>query len=156
MFIRGFAVLAIVLGLWCAPARAQDQSFAAFEAELWPDAQAKGITRATFDLAMQGVTPDPRVIAATKTPARIRQAGRRLCQCRSSRPAISHVGRRKAEEWSKTFDAVEKKFAVERWVLLALWGMETSYGTEKTNGTYSVRSPRSAMCAIGILTFATS
>ena len=36
------------------PARAQDQAFATFQAELWPDAKAKGITRATFDLAMRG------------------------------------------------------------------------------------------------------
>ncbi len=49
------------------PAHAQEQqSFAFFVNELWPDAQAKGITRATFDLAMRGVTPDQRVIAATK------------------------------------------------------------------------------------------
>ena len=31
----------------------------------------------------------------------------------------------------QTFDAVEKKFEVERWVLLALWGMESDFGTEK-------------------------
>ena len=37
----------------------------------------------------------------------------------------------KAREWAKTFDAVEKKFEVERWVLLALWGMESDFGAEK-------------------------
>ncbi len=42
-----------------------DASFAAFLQELWPDAQAKGVTRTTFDAAFAGVTPDPRVIAAT-------------------------------------------------------------------------------------------
>src|SRR5664280_354272 len=66
MFLRQFAVIGVILGLCCAPVRAQEQTFAAFEAELWPDAQAKGITRAIFDLALKGVTPDPRVIAATK------------------------------------------------------------------------------------------
>ena len=65
MLVR-IAALLFMLGFLCAHAHAQDQSFAAFEAELWPDAQAKGITRATFDLAMKGVTPDQRVIAATK------------------------------------------------------------------------------------------
>ena len=66
MTFRRIAALAVILTLGCLPARAQEQSFAAFEAALWPDAQAKGITRATFDLALKGVTPDPRVIAATK------------------------------------------------------------------------------------------
>ena len=37
----------------------------------------------------------------------------------------------KAREWAKTFDEVERKFGVERWVLLALWGMESDFGTEK-------------------------
>ena len=40
--------------------------FAAFTAELWTDAQTKGITRPTFDLALKGVTLDQRVIAATQ------------------------------------------------------------------------------------------
>jgi len=37
----------------------------------------------------------------------------------------------KGREWAKTFDAVEKQFQVERWVLLALWGMESDFGSEK-------------------------
>ena len=40
-------------------------------------------------------------------------------------------GLRKEAEWRTTFDAVEKKFQVERWVILAIWGMETSYGAVK-------------------------
>ena len=66
MISRFLVVLALLLPFPAAPSRAQDQSFAAFVSELWPDAQAKGVTRATFDAAMKGVTPDPRVIAATK------------------------------------------------------------------------------------------
>ena len=130
MFIRGFAVLAVVLALCCAPARAQEQSFAAFEAELWPDAQAKGITRATFDLALKGVTPDPRVIAATKRQPEYGKPVGAYVNAIVSRGRIAN-GQRKAKEWAKTFDAVEKKFGVERWVLIALWGMETDYGAEK-------------------------
>ena len=42
-----------------------DPEFRKFVAELRKDAQAKGITRQTFNLAFAGVTPDPRVIALT-------------------------------------------------------------------------------------------
>ena len=63
MVSRYLAVLAALLLVQAVPARAQDQSFAAFTAELWTDAQAKAITRATFDTALKGVTPDQRVIA---------------------------------------------------------------------------------------------
>ena len=33
----------------------------------------------------------------------------------------------------RRFDAVEKAYKVERWVILAIWGMETSYGALKDN-----------------------
>ena len=65
MVSRYLAALAVLFLLQVAPSHAQDQSFAAFTTELWKDAQAKGITRATFDTAMKGVTPDQRVINAT-------------------------------------------------------------------------------------------
>jgi len=39
------------------PARSAD-AFRAFLDSLWPDAQALGVTRATFDAAFKGLTPD--------------------------------------------------------------------------------------------------
>ncbi len=130
MNFRQIAAVAVILSLGCIPAHAQEQSFAAFTAALWPDAQAKGITRATFDLALKGVTPDPRVIAATKRQPEYGKPVGAYVNDIASRGRIAN-GQRKAREWAKTFDAVEKKFGVERWVLLALWGIETDYGAEK-------------------------
>ncbi len=130
MFFRFLAALALVASCLGSPARAQEQSFAAFVDALWPDAQAKGVTRATFDLAMRGVTPDQRVIAATKRqPEYGKPVGDYINSAAS--PGRIARGKVKAKEWAKTFDAVEKKFGVERWVLVALWGMETDYGAEK-------------------------
>ena len=128
--LRNFIFFSVLLALFCAPARAQEQSFAAFEAALWPDAQAKGVTRATFDLALKGVTPDQRVIAATKRQPEYGKPVGAYVNDLASRGRIAN-GQRKAKEWAKTFDAVEKKFGVERWVLVALWGVETDYGAEK-------------------------
>src|SRR6185312_5588652 len=112
------------------PAQAQERSFAAFVTALWPDAQAKGITRATFDTAMRGVTPDARVVAATK---RQPEYGKPFGAYVNSIVSVDRLarGKQKAQEWVKTFDAVEQRFAVERWVLVALWGIESDYGAEK-------------------------
>ncbi|MGB8178376.1 MAG: lytic murein transglycosylase [Pseudolabrys sp.] len=130
MVSRSLAVLAALLLVQAVPARAQDQSFAAFTAELWTDAQAKAITRATFDTALKGVTPDQRVIAATKRqPEYGKPVGDYVNAIVSNRRIAD--AQLKAREWVKTFDDVEKKFEVERWVLLALWGMESDFGTEK-------------------------
>jgi lytic murein transglycosylase len=130
MKFNGVAAAIFALALCFAPALGQEQNFVAFVNELWPDAQAKGISRATFDLALRGVTPDPRVIAATKRQPEYGKPVGAYVNDIVSRGRIAN-GQKKAAEWGKTFDAVEKKFGVERWVLIALWGIETDYGAEK-------------------------
>ena len=52
MFIRFCLAVAAILAVLAEPSRGQEQPVSAFLAELWPDAQAKGINRATFDTAM--------------------------------------------------------------------------------------------------------
>src|SRR6185312_9958250 len=120
--------LALMFALVCVPARAE--SFADFERALWPDAHAKGISRATFETALRGVTPDARVIAATK---RQPEYGKPVGDYINALVGHGRIerGRVKAREWAKVFDAAERKFQVERWVLIALWGMETDYGAAK-------------------------
>jgi membrane-bound lytic murein transglycosylase B len=138
------SALALVMSgmLWAAAARvappavAQGEragvgaDFQAFLEELWPDAQAKGIARAVFEQAFAGLAPDPRVIAATqRQPEYGKPVGAYINSVAS--PARIATGTKKAWQWSETFAAVEKRFAVERWVILGIWGIETSYGDEK-------------------------
>jgi lytic murein transglycosylase len=130
MISRYLVAIVVLLIFQGSPSRAQEQSFATFVAELWTDAQAKGIARATFDVALKGVTPDQRVIAATqRQPEYGKPVGDYVNAIVSNRRIAD--AQLKAREWAKTFDAVEKKFQIERWVLLALWGMESDFGTEK-------------------------
>jgi lytic murein transglycosylase len=134
MFVRLIAASAFAFVMVYAPVQAQEkpqeQSFAAFVTELWPDAQAKGITRATFDTAMRGVTPNPAVIAATK---RQPEYGKPVGAYVNDIVSLGRIkrGGDKARELAKTLDAVEKKFSVERWILLSLWGMESDFGAAK-------------------------
>ncbi len=125
------AAVAIVFAQLCTPAQAQPpDSFAAFVAKLWPDAKAKGIARATFDLAMKGLTPDKRVIAATQRQPEYGRPFGAYVNAVVNRRRIAD-GELKARQWAKTFDAVEKKFGVERWILISLWGIESDFGAEK-------------------------
>jgi membrane-bound lytic murein transglycosylase B len=113
-----------------ANSRKTGPSFDAFLRELWPDAQASGISRRTFDAAFAGLTPDPRVVAATKRqPEYITPFGPYVKSV-SSMENIK-LGRRKATEWSNTLDIIENKYGVPRWIILAIWGLETSYGGNK-------------------------
>ena len=132
MKLRRLALCSIICAFLGAPAFAQDSktSFAAFQAALWADAKAKGIARATFDSAMRGLTPDPRVIAATKRQPEYGKPVGEYIEALASRRRIA-TGMSKAQEWQKTLAAVERAFKVEQWVVLALWGMETDYGAAK-------------------------
>src|ERR1700674_4689102 len=77
--------------------------------QLWRDAQKQGITRATFDLAFNGITPDPRVMPITRRqPEYGNPAGAYVNSIAS--PGRAKEGTRKATEWRATFDEVEKKF----------------------------------------------
>jgi len=123
-------VLVIFVAFQAAPMHAEQESFGAFVAELWRDAQAKGVTRSNFDLALKGVTPDQRVITASqRQPEYGKPVGDYVNAIVSNHRIVD--GQFKAREWAKIFDAVEQKFAVERWVLLALWGIESDFGAEK-------------------------
>jgi lytic murein transglycosylase len=110
-------------------ALAQD-TFDAFVKQAWPDAQAQGITRATFDTAMRGVTPDQRVVAATQ---RQPEYGKPVGDYVNGIVSPGRIGRGQAKEreWRKTLDKVEQRFQVERWVLVALWAIESDYGAAK-------------------------
>jgi lytic murein transglycosylase len=123
------AVAALLLAL-TAPSFPQAQPVPAFLADLWTDAQAKGINRSTFDSAMKGFVPDQRVIAATRRQPEYGKPVGDYVNAIVSKRRIADA-QLKAREWAKTFDGVEKEFQVERWVLLALWGMESDFGSEK-------------------------
>ena len=135
MIFRAFALLlALATAAHAQPQprapAAADPKFEKFVAELWKDAQAKGISRQVFGQAFAGVTPDPRVIAATtRQPEQAKPMGAYVASLASSQRAANGI--RKEAEWHRLFDDVERKFKVERWVILAIWGMETSFGAMK-------------------------
>ena len=103
------------------------ESFDAFIAALWTDAQAQGITRANFDLALAGVTPDARVIGAMQHQP---EYGKPFGAYVGSMVSTSRVaiGQRKAAQWSDTLQAVLQKFGVDGAILISIWGIESSFG----------------------------
>jgi lytic murein transglycosylase len=131
---HALALLLTVATLSCAAAQEVSSTapanFDAFKVQLWPQAQAKGITRATFDLAFKGITPDSRVLATLKRqPEYGKPIGDYVNSIAS--PSRIETGKQKAEQWADTFAREEKVYGVDRWVLLALWGIETSFGDSK-------------------------
>ncbi len=127
------ALLAVVALFASAPALAQEKNSASFgplREALWPDAHARGITRKTFDAAFAGLTPDPRVLATTlRQPEYGAPVG--VYINRMASPARIAGAARNAAAWARTLDAIEAQYGVDRWILVALWGIETAFGANR-------------------------
>lgn len=106
---------------------ARAQSFAQFLAALRADAAAQGITRATFDQAMAGLTPDPAVLAAMQREPEYGKPMRAYLSSLVS-PARIDTGARKFAQWSATLQAIEQRYGVDPATLVAIWGIESSFG----------------------------
>jgi membrane-bound lytic murein transglycosylase B len=102
--------------------------FRRFVESLWPEARARGVSRATFDAALGKIAIDPTI---GKTSAQ---------QAEFVRPVWDYVnnavtqqrtdrGRAMAREHAQTLAAIERRFGVDPNVVLAIWGVETSFGS---------------------------
>jgi len=143
--------LTACFALICAGAAAQENSkapaaFSSFVQALWPEASARGITRTTFDSAFAGLTPDPRVAATTRRQPEYNSAIGAYINGIASPARIAGATRR-AGEWSRTLDAVEQQYGVDRWIILAIWGIETSFG--KNTGGFDVIRSLATLAAMG-------
>ena len=104
---------------------------AEFLDSVWHDAELVGVRRATFDRAFQGnSTPDPEIIAlSTNQPEFDRTVGDYVAMIVN--PDRIAVGRARLEQQAPILDAIEKRYGVDRHVLLAIWGIESNFGLAK-------------------------
>jgi membrane-bound lytic murein transglycosylase B len=147
---RGLPAIILVLAIGHA-ASAPAGSFDAFLAALWPDAEAKGITRTTFDAAFVGMTPDSRVIAAMQREPEYGKPMGAYIESIVSQSRIA-IGFRKSARWSATLRAAAKQFGVEPTILVSIWGIESSFGDAPS----CARWRRWQWRAFSIPTFATN
>jgi membrane-bound lytic murein transglycosylase B len=122
------------------PLRAQEAApdFRSFLAALWPDAQKRGVSRATFDSAVRGIVPDGEVLRLTKSqPEYVRPIGDYVKNRLTG--TLLAGGKKNAEKWAQTLEAVEKKYGVDKEIIVAIWGLETGYGSF-TGGKDVIRS----------------
>ena len=113
------------------PASAQEAAqgeFRQFIDALWPDARARGVSRATFDDAFLGVAPDAKIIALTKKQSEFVRPIWEYLDGAVSQQRLER-GKQLAEQWSSTLAAVERTYGVPRSVVLGVWGMETNFGS---------------------------
>lgn len=96
-------------------------------AEIWRQAAKAGVTRATFDAQMEGVAPDSTVlVASTSQPEFVTPIWDYLAVLVDSQRIAD--GKAQLARWDSVLGAVERRFAVDRHVVVAVWGVESDYG----------------------------
>jgi membrane-bound lytic murein transglycosylase B len=148
---RRLMAAALTVGLGAAnvilaAAAPDDASFEHFLAALWPDAQGAGVSRAVFDAAFVGVAIDRGVIARIERQPEYGKPIKAYIDDIAS-PARIDMGRRMAVEWLPTLAEVERRYGIDRAILLGIWGIESSFGAEKPK--WDVIRSLATLAAIG-------
>jgi lytic murein transglycosylase len=115
---------------------APDAAFTQFIASLWPEAQAAGVSRATFDAETRGLEPDyklPDLILpgrpATGAPSQAEFVQVPADYVKEAIIAgLASEGQRLMAKYRDALSGIEKRFGVPASVVLAIWGRETDYG----------------------------
>ncbi len=103
---------------------------AGFRETLWAKAQARGISRKTFDLAFQGVTPDPSIVALTRKQSEFVAPIWSYLNSAVGGGRISR-GREMLDAHASVLAQAESRYGVPKEIILGIWGMETNYGSFK-------------------------
>jgi membrane-bound lytic murein transglycosylase B len=123
--LQVFAIFALVL-LSTGSGRA-DPGFNRWVQDFWPAAQAEGISRATFEVAFSGVTPDPEVLQKASNQAEFVKPMWDYVASAASEKRVA-TGRQMLAQHRALLDRIEAAYGVDRHILVAIWGMESSYG----------------------------
>ena len=130
------AAVMFALGSLSHPARAADAAFSQFIASLWPEAQAAGVSRATFDTETRGLEPDYKLpdLILPGRPATGAPSQAEFVQVpadyvkEASIARLAAEGQKLQQKHRTALTAIEAKFGVPATVMLAIWGRETDYG----------------------------
>ena len=128
------AVIATLFGP--SSARAADSAFTQFIASLWPEAQAQGVSRATFEAETRGLEPDYKLpdLILPGRPATGAPSQAEFVQVpadyikEASIARLAGEGQKLVQQYRPALDAIEQRFGVPATVVLAIWGRETDYG----------------------------
>jgi membrane-bound lytic murein transglycosylase B len=122
----GLAALFVVMSAAASSGRA-DTGFQRWLADFWPAASAAGVSRSTFERAFRGVAPDPEVLEKARyQPEFVRPMWEYVERAVSDQRIAT--GRQMLQQYRPVLDAVESRYGVDRHILVAIWGMESSYG----------------------------
>jgi lytic murein transglycosylase len=110
------------------PINATDAGLRAWVTDFRVRALEQGISAATFDTALRGVAYDAQVIKRDRNQSEFTKTIWDYLDTAVSDLRIEN-GRKALAKWDSTLTDIEAKFDVNKEVIVAIWGLESAYGT---------------------------
>ncbi len=95
---------------------------------LWPLAAKRNVSRASFDKAVKGLTPDLRIMDLMDSQPEFTKAFWDYLDILVNDARVQN-GQEMLTKHKAIFDQVEKQYGVDRNIITAIWGVESNYGT---------------------------
>jgi lytic murein transglycosylase len=98
-------------------------------------ALARGVSAKTYDSVMGGIKPDTSVYALQRSQPEFQEQTWQYLNRRVSDWRIT-TGKEVAKEHAALLAKVEREYGVDRFILVALWGVESAYGDPMVQQKY--------------------
>ncbi len=95
---------------------------------LWPEAARRGVSRPAFERYTAGLTPDLHIMDLLDAQPEFTKAPWDYLDLLVSDDRIAR-GRQIVAQYAPTFAAVERAYGVDRYIIAAIWGVESNYST---------------------------
>ena len=115
--------------------------------DFYRTAAQNGIKRSVYEHAFDGVTsPDPAVLEKARYQPEFTSEIWDYLDARVNPLTIAN-GQQMAQQHQQTLTEIEQKFGINRFILLAIWSVESNYGAvlERTERLQRVRSTLQAL-----------
>jgi membrane-bound lytic murein transglycosylase B len=113
-------------------------------AGLWPDAARRGISQESFERFTAGLTPDLRIMDLMDSQPEFTKAIWDYLDILVNDTRLAR-GREVLAKYKTQFDAAERAYGVDRYIIAAIWGIESNYSTQM--GDRNVLRCIAATCA---------
>lgn len=120
--------LAFIVVLAASIGSAHAESFSEFLAAFEPQALAAGVSKTVYELSTRGLTPDPAIKQLVEKQPEFTTPIWEYLDKRVTAQRITS-GKSAIAEHAALFGSVGKRFGVDPYVLGAIWGIETNYGS---------------------------
>jgi membrane-bound lytic murein transglycosylase B len=115
-------------------------------AAMWPDAARRNISQESFQRFTAGLTPDLRIMDLMDSQPEFTKSIWDYLDILVNDNRLAK-GREILAKYKPLFDATEKAYGVDRYVIAAIWGIESNYSTQM--GERSVLQSTATLACVG-------